>query len=223
MTQVKICGIHTFENALTCAEAGADLLGFNFYAPSPRSITPGDARAVVAQLRAALGEACPVLVGVFVNMDAVQVADMLDTVGLDVAQISGDEPLDVLRALSGRAFRVIRPRSEAEALSLAREALRYAPEDRRLPALLVDAYHKELYGGTGESANVTVAHAVTHLSERVMLAGGLKPGNVAERVRAIQPWGVDVASGVESGQPGLKDINKVKNLVAAVREVDGTR
>jgi phosphoribosylanthranilate isomerase len=85
--------------------------------------------------------------------------------------------------------------------------------------LLLDAYHKDLYGGTGEQASIEIALAVKALVPRLMLAGGLDPDNVADRARLIQPWGVDVASGVENDQPGIKDHDRVRAFIAAVRSI----
>lgn len=219
-TRIKICGIKTLENALMCAEAGADLLGLNFYLPSPRYITPEAARVITDGLRAALGEQCPVLVGVFVNATAGELARVIEVAGLDAAQLSGDEPLDVVQALNGRAIKSLRPRDAQHAAELAAQFAPHGSNDERLPALLVDAYHKELYGGTGEQANIDVALAVRAQTPRLMLAGGLKPENVAERVRAIRPWGVDTASGVEAGTPGVKDPVRVRALIEQVKQAD---
>ncbi len=217
MTRVKICGVTALENALLCAEAGADLFGLNFYPPSPRAITPEAARSLTDGLRAALGAACPVLVGVFVNARPAEIARIMAVAGLDAAQLSGDESAGTLAALEGRGIKAIRPRDRAEALALTRSFLPHAAPDERLPALLLDAYHPALYGGTGEEASVEVARAVRALVPRLMLAGGLNPANVADRVRAIRPWAVDVASGVEGGQPGIKDPDRVRAFIAAVR------
>ncbi len=220
-TRIKVCGLTEADNALLCAEAGADMLGLNFYPPSPRSLTPDAARQITDVLREAFGDRCPLLVGVFVNASAGTIAAIIDRVGLDAAQLSGDESGDVLAALGGRAIKAIRPRSRAEALDHAALFLAHAPGDDRMPALVVDAYHQELYGGTGEAASVDVALAVKGLTLRLMLAGGLTPENVADRVRAIQPWGVDVASGVERGTPGVKVPARVRAFVAAVRSAEG--
>jgi len=220
MTRIKICGLKVLDNALACAEAGADLLGFNFYPRSPRYVTPDAAREITHGLRAGLGERCPLLVGVFVNAPADAIAATLAAAGLDAAQLSGDEPPDTLQALHGRAFKALRPRDPADAGEQAVLYQVHAPRDERLPALLVDAYHPALYGGTGRSASVETARAVMAHVPRTMLAGGLAPDNVGERVRAIRPWGVDVASGVEAGTPGVKDLARVRAFIAAVRAVD---
>lgn len=220
MTRIKICGVKSLDNALMCAEAGTDLLGLNFYPPSPRSITPEQARTITDGLRTALGDQCPLFVGVFVNAEADELARVMDVAGLDVVQLSGDEPLATVQALKGRAIKALRPRDLAEALALTDQFAPHGTTDERLPSLLVDAYQKKLYGGTGEQTSVEIAVAVRERVSRLLLAGGLNPDNVAERVRAIRPWGVDIASGVEGDTPGIKDMAKVRALVAAVREAD---
>jgi phosphoribosylanthranilate isomerase len=221
VTTIKICGVTTLDDALLCAEAGADLLGLNFYPKSPRYIVPESARLISDGLRRALGDACPLLVGVFANASEREIAQIVQAAGLDAVQLSGDETPDALAGLSGHGFKAIRPTSRDEALELAgRFLFDQLPGDERLPSLLVDAYHKELYGGTGEQASVDVALAAKEIAPRLMLAGGLTPENVAGRVRAIRPWGVDVASGVERA-PGVKDAARVRAFIAAVRSLEG--
>lgn len=222
MTRIKICGVARVEDALACAEAGADMLGLNFYKRSPRYITPEDARELCTDLRAHLGADCPVLVGVFVNDGVGTISEITNYVGLDFAQLSGDESDVMLAELRGIGYKAIRPMNQAMALDDVRYYSAYLPEDERVPSLLLDAYHPELYGGTGEQASVDVALAVKAEVPRLMLAGGLNAENVAERVLAIRPWGVDVASGVEPPDSvGDKDINKVRAFIAAVRDCDG--
>ena len=210
---VKICGITTLENALMVANAGADMLGLNFYPPSPRSLDPAVATILVEGLRTELGARCPRLVGVFVNESPVHIQAIMDQVGLDYAQLSGDEPLETLHALNGRAFKSIRPASLSDSIALAELWALPTPADG-IPAILLDAYHPNLYGGTGHGASVEVAHATQKRAVRMMLAGGLTPENIAARIREVHPWGVDVASGVENpGQPGIKDPFKVKMFI----------
>lgn len=222
MTRVKICGVTGFENALACAEAGADMLGLNFFKRSPRYIQPDEARNLCGGLRAQLGDACPVLVGVFVNDGVGTISEITNYVGLDFAQLSGDESDVVLAELRGIAYKAIRPMNQDMALDDVRYYGPYFSDDERAPSLLLDAYHPQLYGGTGEQASTEAALAVRAEVPRLMLAGGLNPENVAERVRAVQPWGVDVASGVEPPDSvGDKDIGKVRAFVAAVRGSDG--
>jgi phosphoribosylanthranilate isomerase len=215
MVKVKICGITTLDDAQAAAAAGADMLGLNFFPKSPRYLAPEAARDLANALRAELGERCPVLVGLFVNEVVGKISVTMEKVGLNFAQLSGDESVDVLRELRGIAYKSIRPRTLAEALD---DAAYFAvPTDERIPSLLLDAYHPQLYGGTGEQASVEVALAVRERSPRMMLAGGLTPENVAARVAAIQPWAVDVASGVEGDTPGRKDAAKVAAFVAAAK------
>ncbi|MDE2820744.1 MAG: phosphoribosylanthranilate isomerase [Chloroflexota bacterium] len=217
MTKVKVCGLRSYENALMVAEAGADLIGLNFYPDSPRFIDAESAGDLVKRLRARLGDHCPVLVGIFVNESAARVREAVASVGLDYAQLSGDEPPETLAELSGVAFKGIRPKTAEAALG---DADRYANAirtDGRMPSLLLDAFNPSLYGGTGETTALDVALALREVAPRLMLAGGLNPENVAERVRAIRPWGLDVASGVEAGIPGLKDEDKVRAFITEVR------
>ncbi len=217
MTKVKICGLRSLENALMVAGAGADLIGLNFYPPSPRSLALEEAREIALGLREALGEGCPTLVGVFVNMPADEVRAVIDHVGLDYAQLSGDEPTETLTRLHGCAFKAIRPRDVAAAQAAIRDIEAHFPADSSAPSLLVDAFHPKLYGGTGETTSVDLALTVRLIAPRMMLAGGLNPDNVAERVRAIRPWGVDAASGLESGEAGIKDEAKTRAFIEAAR------
>ncbi len=217
MSKVKICGVRTAANALMLADAGADMIGLNFYEPSPRYVDPATAREIVAALREAFAEARPQLIGVFVNASADEVRRIIDEAGLDFAQLSGDEPVATIRALSGRAFKAIRPADQAQALADAARFADVAPASSSAPSLLLDASHPTLYGGTGETADIAIAKAIAQSVPRLMLAGGLTPDNVAERVRLIKPWAVDVASGVEAGQPGIKAESKARAFIQALR------
>lgn len=216
MVTVKICGITTLDDALSAAEAGADLLGLNFYRKSPRFIEPAAASELAAGLRAALGEKAPLLVGLFVNEAVGRISTTMEQVGFQHVQLSGDESPELLRELRRTAYKAIRPRTPAEAAEDAALFAPLGPDDPRLPVLLVDAWHPGLYGGTGASASAEVFAAAR--GARVMLAGGLTPDNVAERMSALRPWGVDVASGVEfEGQPGRKDPARVRAFVDATK------
>lgn len=216
--KVKICGITRLEDAVIAIEAGADLLGLNFYKPSPRSISINDAVEMCDILRDELGDNCPTLVGVFVNMAMGDISIIAEKVGLDFAQLSADETVPMLLELRGIGFKSIRPMNLDMALDDAEYFSETMPGDERAPSILLDAYHPELYGGTGEEASVEVALAVKERVPRLMLAGGLKPENIAERVRAIRPWGVDVASGVEDGEPGIKSAEKMYDFIKAAKE-----
>ena len=218
--KVKICGIKTLDDALMAAELGADMLGLNFYEPSPRYIAPENAKQLADGLRGKLAENCPVLVGVFVNENTANIKAIMAQVGLDFAQLSGDEPVEHLAELNGRAFKSIRPADITEAKELVETVEPFFSTNITSPSILVDAYHPKLYGGTGEQASTGIALAVKAAVPRLMLAGGLNPDNIAERVQAIQPWGVDVASGVEvDGQPGVKDHAKIKAFVDVIKQI----
>ena len=220
MTRVKICGVRTVENALMVARSGANLIGLNFYPKTARYVEPAVASQIARRLREELGAACPTLVGVFVNATAEEVRDIVEQVGLDFAQLSGDESAETVFALRGVAFKSIRPLDEEAALADVERLASAFPQCSDSPSILVDAFNPKLYGGTGETASAETASAVAVAVPRMMLAGGLTPDNVAERVRKIRPWGLDVASGVEAGTAGIKDEYKVRAFIEAVRAAD---
>ncbi len=216
--RVKICGLTSYEDALAAAQAGADLLGFNFFKKSPRFIKPEDAQPICDRLRTELGHDCPVLIGLFVNEVVGIISATTRKVGLNGAQLSGDESDNLLAELRGIGYKAIRPINQAQALDDTAYFAPYFPTNEHFPSLLLDAYHPQLYGGTGEQASTEVALAVKTQVPRLMLAGGLTPENVAERIKAIQPWGVDVASGVENAdQPGRKDAGKMRAFIKAAK------
>jgi phosphoribosylanthranilate isomerase len=214
---IKICGITTAENALMCAEAGADIIGLNFYPRSPRCVEPNRARSIIETLEGELGTRRPLVIGLFVNAEPGEIVRHIDMLGLDAVQLSGNEPPEAQAALNRRGIKAIRPRSVEEATDMAFAFKLFTPEDGRLPSLIIDAYHPELYGGTGQQASVDIALAARNAVPRLLLAGGLTPENVAEQIALIRPWGVDVASGVEAGQPGIKDRGRVEAFVRAVQ------
>ncbi len=208
--KIKICGITSFDDAYAAIDVGADLLGFNFYSKSPRYITPETARKIAARIRT--DGRRPLLVGVFVNSPLEEVRSILEITRIDLAQLHGDEPVRMVEQLNGRGFKALRPTSETEAVIAAEW---FAPYGPNAPVLLIDAYRKDHYGGTGHTADWSIA---TRLAQRypILLAGGLTPENVAEAIQQVSPWGVDVASGVEVS-PGKKDMEKMKLFVESVR------
>ncbi len=216
--KMKICGITRVEDAYTAIEAGADYLGFIMYERSPRYTGAVVAKTIADQLRSTTK--CPLLVAVFVNEPAELMAEILDTCGLDLAQLSGEESADVLTApsspLYGRCYKGIRPTSLPEA---ARDVERYRPpsslEDQ--PDILVDAYHPTLRGGTGEKADWQIAASLAQNTPRLMLAGGLDSSNVAQAIEQVRPYAVDVASGVEAS-PGIKSASKIRAFAKAVQK-----
>lgn len=215
--QVKICGITTLDDALMAADVGADMLGFNFWPKSKRYIAKDEATELCSALRAEFGADCPLLVGVFVNMVVSDVSRTMEVVGLDFAQLAGDESEAMLRELRGTAFKAIRPANAFQA----QDDLNYfgpvMPANDRMPSILLDASVPGQYGGTGQTVADEVVQIVSSRVPRLMLAGGLTPENVAERVAAVRPWGVDVASGVEGEISGRKDADKVREFIWAAR------
>jgi phosphoribosylanthranilate isomerase len=214
---VKICGLTCVEDALACAELGADWIGLNFHPASPRYVDPDVASAIVEALPRRV-----TVVGVFVDRPVAEVAELADRVGLGTLQLHGHEPPEDLAAL-GR-FRVVRafrlcPAGGWAIISeyLARaEALGHPPD-----SVLVDAYVPGLSGGTGTTIDPSLLDDRPALP-RLILAGGLTPENVAQRIARGRPWMVDVASGVESA-PGRKDRASVAAFIRAVRPGVGSR
>jgi phosphoribosylanthranilate isomerase len=211
MTKIKICGIKTIPDALAAVNAGADLIGFNFYPKSPRYVDVGMCRNIMSVMRQIGKVKC---VGVFVNASVAEIIATMDTLGLNLAQLHGDETPEMLKMLDGKAFKAVRL-SAGSAETSVYPFLQSDPESV-LPALLVDAAVKGVYGGSGVTADWNGA---AELAKKypLLLAGGLTPENVAEAVRRVKPWGVDVASGVESA-PGKKDPGKMIEFIKAVRE-----
>jgi phosphoribosylanthranilate isomerase len=203
MTKIKICGIKTLPDALAAIEAGTDYLGFNFYPKSIRFIE----KDVCADITSVLKKEYPQikLVGVFVNLSVEEVKDIINTCSIDLAQLHGDETAEMLNELDGKAFKAFR--------GIPADVNGFVRSDS--PAFLVDASVKGMYGGSGITADWNGA---AELAKKypLLLAGGLTPENVVEAVRRVKPWGVDVASGVES-EPGKKDARKMKAFVRAVR------
>jgi phosphoribosylanthranilate isomerase len=213
MVHVKICGITNIEDALIAADAGADLLGFVFYAQSPRYIEPERAREIIAALR--MRSKAPKFVGVFVNESLDRVQAIMQTAQLDFAQLHGDEPPDMVHALSPFSFKALRLQDAKRSLALV-ETYR-AVVKNNTPAFIVDAYDTKQFGGTGTRADWSLAASISN-GLPILLAGGLNPENVADAIHAVRPWGVDVSSGVERA-PGLKDHTKVRQFVRASRNV----
>jgi phosphoribosylanthranilate isomerase len=211
---VKICGITNVEDALAASEAGADMLGFNFYKRSPRFIEPAAAREIVDALRAIPGgmREPPMMIGVFVNESIEQVVQVADDVSLNGIQLHGDETTDYCRRLreaSPRRF-VIKALASHSAQIL-EQARNYSTE-----ALLLDGFDSRLRGGTGRLANWNMARKIVAKSSRVFLAGGLSPENVAEAIATVQPYAVDACSSLESS-PGRKSAQRMKEFVDSVR------
>lgn len=203
--KVKICGITNPADGLAAAEAGADALGFVFYDKSPRSVSVAAAAGIIRQLPAFL-----VKVGVFVNAPEDLVLRAVGDCGLNLLQFHGEETPDYclqFGVMSMKAFRL----RDADSL----RALKDYPTD----AWLLDTCAPDKLGGTGERCDWDLAAEAQKLGRPIFLAGGLTPENVAEAVRRVRPYAVDVSSGVEAA-PGRKDPVKVRAFVQAAKSVE---
>jgi phosphoribosylanthranilate isomerase len=200
--KVKICGITSLADARVAVEAGADALGFVFYEPSPRYISPEAASVIIGQL-----PPFPVKVGVFVDAPQDLVFRAMNHCRLNLLQFHGDEPPDYclqFGLMSMKAFRI----QSADSL----QRLADYPTD----AWLLDACVLDKPGGTGQTFNWDLAFEAGKLGRPVFLAGGLTPENVADAVRRAHPYAVDVSSGVEAA-PGVKDPDKVRAFIESAK------
>jgi len=211
MTKVKICGLTSLADAQAAAEAGADMLGFIFYARSPRFVEPAHAAAIIASIQHMAVSVKTV--GLFVDAPLREIQETLRLCRLDFVQLHGGEPPHLLEMLQPQAFKALRPTSLDEAAAEAEWYADLGPPDG--PQLLLDAYHPQLHGGTGQVGDWAIAAALAP-RYRILLAGGLTPDNVRQAVRQVRPWGVDVSSGVEAA-PGQKDHDKVRRFVAEAK------
>ncbi len=211
MIQVKICGITNIDDARAAMDAGADMLGFIFYPPSPRYVTPEQARNLVFEIRNSKFEIK--VVGVFVNESLEHVRAVMETAALDLAQLHGRESPEMVRELGTRAYKSI----QATDLDTARALMANyrASVNGNLPAFIADAPPAKLPGGNGVVADWSVAREIAQ-DFPMLLAGGLNVENVRAAIEMVKPFGVDVSSGVEHA-PGLKDHNKVREFIGRVK------
>jgi phosphoribosylanthranilate isomerase len=202
VVRVKICGICDLESAEMAAAAGADLLGFHF-CPSPRRVTPEEARRIVEGL-----DVRPSIVGVFIDQPPDEVREIAEFVGLRMLQLHGSEPPDFEAGLP--VIKVLKVRDG-----------RIPDADRWPDPIMIDSWSPDGRGGTGRTWDWKVAGRLL-AARRVFIAGGLEPGNVGKVVSDFRPYGVDVSSGVES-VPRVKDPEKVRSFIRAVRmaEMEG--
>jgi phosphoribosylanthranilate isomerase len=202
-TRVKICGITTWADARLSVDLGASALGFNFYPPSPRAISPADAWKIIRRLPPFV-EA----VGVFVNWPPLVVEALARSLRLTAVQLHGAESAEEVAQLT-RTRRVIKAVQVGRGFRVAGLA-RYRAAD----GILLDGFARGLHGGTGRALDWKLARAARRYGQ-IILAGGLTPENIAEAIRVAEPYAVDVASGVES-RPGRKDPKRLRALFAAV-------
>ncbi len=222
MTLVKICGVSNPVNARAAAAFGADFVGMVF-APSRRQVTIGQAQRIAeslgqrehvpddagaTEIEAALGRRRPLLIGVFADQDADTINDIANGCGLDLVQLSGSEPWELNEHIRRPIFKCMKVRPEETAEELMTHYHGGA-------VILLDPYVEGAYGGTGTTLDWNVAAEVARQTPTV-LAGGLTPANVADAVREVEPWAVDVSSGVETD--GAKDPAKIRAFIASAKE-----
>jgi len=205
MVQIKICGITNIEDGLAAATAGADALGFVFHPASPRYVTPGRVREIIGSLPSGV---CTV--GVFVNLAASEVLQIAELCRLDFIQLHGGETGEYCRRFPReRLIKALSFRSEDEFSMIA---------DYPVRAFLVDSHDPLRLGGTGKTCDWNLAGKAAALYP-LILAGGLSEENIIAALEAVRPLAVDISSGVEV-QPGKKDHEKIRSVIAAVRHFD---
>ena len=206
MTFIKICGITNLDDALAAVDAGADALGFNFYKPSPRYITPDAARRIISELPASI-----LTVGVFVNEPLPQsAADLATDAGVTAIQLHGDESPSYCRALTGHYV--------IKALAAGPDFDTQLAAEYDVEAILLDTKDDALRGGTGRVFDWSIAHRVCRTVPKLFLAGGLSLQNIEDAIRSVDPYGVDACSALEK-MPGKKDHERVRAFVKTIRSV----
>lgn len=203
MVKVKICGITSLTDALLALDAGADALGFVFHPASPRNVSPELAADIIRRLPPFVQT-----IGLFVNEPLDRINGTADACGLDVIQLHGDEPPPFCAAVRRRVIKALRVRDESSLTPMA---------SYQVSAFLLDAWSPRAHGGTGTTFNWDVAANIAD-QERIILAGGLTVDNVAEAIRRVRPYGVDVSSGVESA-PGIKNQDKIREFIRKAKEI----
>lgn len=204
-TRLKICGITRQDDALAAADAGTDAVGFVFYPASPRQVQPSAAGTIARALPPFV-----TTVGLFVDQPADEVRRVLAAVPLALLQFHGDEPPEFCGQFGQPYIKAVRVRPGTD-------LLQYAARYPDAAALLLDAYRPGIPGGTGETFDWNLIPA--RMTCRIVLAGGLTPGNVAAGIEQVKPWAVDVSSGVEAA-PGVKDGQLIRRFASAVRWMD---
>ncbi len=204
MIKVKICGITNFEDAQTAVLAGCDMLGFVFYEKSPRYIRPDRAGDIISSLPGEVEK-----VALFVNEQKKTIIDILNQIKeIDILQFHGDETPDYCNAFNKRIIKAIRVKNKDSVKQMASYNVNF---------FLLDAFKKDVYGGTGENFEWKLAKNAKAYNVPIILSGGLNPENVKEAIELVEPYAVDVSSGVEIS-PGRKDPELIKKFIQEVRQ-----
>jgi phosphoribosylanthranilate isomerase len=202
MLRIKICGITNTEDAFAAIACGADALGFVFYSKSPRSVKPETARSIISSLPPLV-----TTVGVFVDEDKETLEKIVSYTGLDIIQLHGSESPEYF-SLSRKTIKAIRVKDLAD--------LELLNQYKTAAAFLLDTYSPDSIGGTGHVFNWEIAVEAKKLG-RIILAGGLSPDNIEEAVKLVQPYAIDVASGVEGSKKGKKDHKRLRLFIERAR------
>ena len=214
--KVKICGVRTPEDALVAAQAGADFIGLAFVPGRRRRVDVASAKRIVAALKAA-GPASPKVVGLFADQPLDEINETINTCCLDVAQLCGQESLEYCGSVEAQVIKVLHvdPNAGQSATdSLAGRVGRYKDAGH---LVTLDRLMKGVPGGTGQSFDWDIAAQLSQRGVSFLLAGGLDPDNVSRAIAQVQPWGVDVSSGVETD--GVKDHDKIRAFAHNARSV----
>ncbi len=202
MVRIKICGITNIEDALLSVDLGANALGFVFYEGSKRYIKPENAQSIISKLPPFV-----TTVGVFVNQKLEEIKKIKEKAGFDAFQLHGDEPPDFCMKLEGKIIKAIRVKDSIDPRVI---------ESYPTQAILIDNYSTEAYGGTGETFRWEILKGFD-TSKKIILSGGLTPENVAQAIRIVNPYAVDVSSGVEDS-PGKKNPDRLKRFIKAAKK-----
>jgi len=197
--KIKICGITSLADAQLSVELGADALGFNFYATSPRYLSPKSAREIIGRFDGNI-----LKVGVFVNEDLDNVLEIIDMADLNAIQLHGEESPEYCSKLKRETGMTIIKAFRVSPDFVGEDVLSY-----EVDAILLDAFTKNAHGGTGHTFDWDIAKKVSSLFQKMYLAGGLSPKNIAHAINALSPFGIDACSGLER-EPGIKDETKLR-------------
>ncbi|MBI5050709.1 MAG: phosphoribosylanthranilate isomerase [Nitrospirae bacterium] len=203
MVRIKICGITNLKDAIAAAEYGADALGFIFYPRSPRAVTPRTARNIISKLPPFV-----TTVGVFVDKKPADIEKIVKITGLNIVQLHGSEPPEDCK-LSMKVIKAIKVRALTD--------LKILKKYKTVSAFLLDTYSSKIHGGTGQVFNWDIAVEAKKFG-RIILAGGLTPENIEQAVKQVQPYGVDVVTGVEGNKKGIKDHKKLRLFIERAKK-----
>lgn len=207
MTFIKICGITNVDDALAAVAAGADALGFNFYKPSPRYVTPQIAREIIAKLPLSV-----LTVGVFVNEESTQsVRSIANEAGITALQLHGDESPGYCAELSNDRYVI-------KTLAVSNDFEIETVQGYAVEAIMLDTKHNALRGGTGRVFDWSIASEVNEVVPKLFLAGGLAPENIEDAIKIVRPYAIDACSALED-EPGRKNHDRMRAFVETARNV----